>query len=43
MINVASANARMALPLSPALAHCAGKGAVLAVGRQLAMEGASAW
>jgi NAD(P)-dependent dehydrogenase (short-subunit alcohol dehydrogenase family) len=39
MINFASANARMALPLSPALAHCAGKGAVLAMSRQLAMEG----
>lgn len=40
VINFASANARMALPLSPALAHCAGKGAVLAMSRQLAMEGA---
>lgn len=40
VINLASANARMALPLSPALAHCAGKGAVLAMSRQLAMEGA---
>jgi NAD(P)-dependent dehydrogenase (short-subunit alcohol dehydrogenase family) len=39
IINFASANARMALPLSPALAHCAGKGAVLAMTRQLAMEG----
>jgi NAD(P)-dependent dehydrogenase (short-subunit alcohol dehydrogenase family) len=39
VINFASANARMALPLSPALAHCAGKGAVLAMSRQLAMEG----
>ncbi|HSI56437.1 MAG TPA: SDR family NAD(P)-dependent oxidoreductase [Ideonella sp.] len=39
VINFASANARMALPLSPALAHCAGKGAVLAMTRQLAMEG----
>jgi NAD(P)-dependent dehydrogenase (short-subunit alcohol dehydrogenase family) len=39
MINFASANARMALPLLPALAHCAGKGAVLAMSRQLAMEG----
>jgi len=29
----------MALPRSPALAHCAGKGAVLAMSRQLAMEG----
>lgn len=40
VINFASANARMALPSSPALAHCAGKGAVLAMSRQLAMEGA---
>lgn len=39
VINFASANARMALPLLPALAHCAGKGAVLAMSRQLAMEG----
>ncbi len=41
VINFASANARMALPASPALAHCAGKGAVLAMSRQLAMEGAA--
>ncbi len=40
VINFASANARMALPRSAALAHCAGKGAVLAMSRQLAMEGA---
>lgn len=40
VINFASANAHVALPLSPALAHCAGKGAVLAMSRQLAMEGA---
>lgn len=39
VVNFASANARMALSLSPALAHCAGKGAVLAMSRQLAMEG----
>lgn len=39
VINLASANAHVALPLSPALAHCAGKGAVLAMSRQLAMEG----
>jgi NAD(P)-dependent dehydrogenase (short-subunit alcohol dehydrogenase family) len=39
VINFASANARMALALLPALAHCAGKGAVLAMSRQLAMEG----
>jgi NAD(P)-dependent dehydrogenase (short-subunit alcohol dehydrogenase family) len=40
VINFASANAHVALPLSPAVAHCAGKGAVLAMSRQLAMEGA---
>lgn len=40
VINFASANARHALPGSPALAHCAGKGGVLAMTRQLAMEGA---
>jgi len=39
VINFASANARVALPTSPAPAHCAGKGAVLAMSRQLAMEG----
>jgi NAD(P)-dependent dehydrogenase (short-subunit alcohol dehydrogenase family) len=39
VINFGSVNARMALPLSPALAHCAGKGAVVAMSRQLAMEG----
>lgn len=39
IINFASVNAYMALPGSPALAHCAGKGAVLAMTRQLAMEG----
>jgi NAD(P)-dependent dehydrogenase (short-subunit alcohol dehydrogenase family) len=39
VINFSSANARMALQGSPALAHCAGKGAVLALSRQLAMEG----
>jgi len=39
VINFASANARVALATSPALAHCAGKGAVLAMSRQLAMEG----
>lgn len=39
VINFASANAHLALPLSPALSHCAGKGAVLAMSRQLAMEG----
>jgi NAD(P)-dependent dehydrogenase (short-subunit alcohol dehydrogenase family) len=40
IINFASANAYVALPGSPALAHCAGKGGVLAMTRQLAMEGA---
>ena len=40
IINFASANARHALPGSPALAHCAGKGGVMAMTRQLAMEGA---
>ena len=42
VLNFGSVNARMALPLSAALAHCAGKGAVVAMSRQLAMEG-SAW
>lgn len=41
VINFASANAYHALPGSAALAHCAGKGGVLAMTRQLAMEGAS--
>lgn len=40
IINFASANAFAALSGSPALAHCAGKGGVLAMTRQLAMEGA---
>ena len=40
IINFASANARHALEGSAALAHCAGKGGVLAMTRQLAMEGA---
>jgi NAD(P)-dependent dehydrogenase (short-subunit alcohol dehydrogenase family) len=40
IINFASANAHHALEGSPALAHCAGKGGVLAMTRQLAMEGA---
>ena len=39
IINFASANARQALAVSGALAHCAGKGGVLAMTRQLAMEG----
>lgn len=40
IINFASANAYHALDGSPALAHIAGKGGVLAMTRQLAMEGA---
>jgi NAD(P)-dependent dehydrogenase (short-subunit alcohol dehydrogenase family) len=40
VINFGSANAAHALDGSPALAHCAGKGGVLAMTRQLAMEGA---
>ncbi|NOW45218.1 NAD(P)-dependent dehydrogenase (short-subunit alcohol dehydrogenase family) [Novosphingobium sp. SG751A] len=40
VINFASANAHGALNGSPALAHCAGKGGLLAMTRQLAMEGA---
>jgi NAD(P)-dependent dehydrogenase (short-subunit alcohol dehydrogenase family) len=40
IINLASANAYQALEGSAALAHCAGKGGVLAMTRQLAMEGA---
>ena len=40
IINFASANAHQALEGSPALAHCAGKGGVLAMTRQLALEGA---
>ena len=40
VINFASANAHHALDGSAALAHCAGKGGVLAMTRQLAMEGA---
>jgi NAD(P)-dependent dehydrogenase (short-subunit alcohol dehydrogenase family) len=39
IINFASANAHVALDGSAALAHCAGKGGVLAMTRQLAMEG----
>ena len=40
IINIASANAHVTLRGSPALAHCAGKGGVLAMTRQLAAEGA---
>lgn len=39
IINFASANAHVAFGPLPALAHCAGKGGVLAMTRQLAMEG----
>ncbi|MFT3763019.1 MAG: SDR family oxidoreductase [Pseudoxanthomonas sp.] len=39
IVNFASANAYEALSGSGALAHCAGKGGVLALTRQLAMEG----
>ncbi|PCH98789.1 MAG: oxidoreductase [Rhodobacteraceae bacterium] len=39
VVNFASANAHVALKGLPALAHTAGKGAVLAMTRQLAMEG----
>jgi NAD(P)-dependent dehydrogenase (short-subunit alcohol dehydrogenase family) len=41
IINFASANAVHAMERSPALAHCAGKGGILAMTRQLAMEGAA--
>lgn len=40
IVNLASANSYVALKNSPALAHTAGKGGVLAMTRQLAMEGA---
>lgn len=40
VVNFASANAHHALEGSAALAHCTGKGGVLAMTRQLAMEGA---
>ncbi|WP_084545048.1 SDR family NAD(P)-dependent oxidoreductase [Derxia gummosa] len=39
ILNFASVNAYMALDGSAAIAHCAGKGGVLAMTRQLAMEG----
>ncbi len=39
IINFSSANAHVALPGLPAIAHTAGKGAVLAMTRQMAMEG----
>lgn len=41
ILNFSSANAHIALDKSPALAHCAGKGGVMAMTRQLAMEGAA--
>jgi NAD(P)-dependent dehydrogenase (short-subunit alcohol dehydrogenase family) len=40
IINFASVNSYLVLEGSPALAHCAGKGGVLAMTRQLALEGA---
>ena len=40
ILNFASANAYVALDTSPAIAHCAGKGGVLAMTRQIAAEGA---
>lgn len=40
IVNFASANAYVTLPGSYATAHCAGKGGVLAMTRQLAAEGA---
>lgn len=40
VINFSSANAAMALPGSPALAHCAGKAGIIGMTKQLAMEGA---
>jgi NAD(P)-dependent dehydrogenase (short-subunit alcohol dehydrogenase family) len=39
IINFASANAYLVLEGSSALAHCAGKGGILAMTRQLALEG----
>ncbi len=41
ILNFASANAYVALESSPAIAHCAGKGGVLAMTRQIAAEGAA--
>ncbi len=41
ILNFASANAYVALETSPALAHCAGKGGVLAMTRQIAAEGST--
>ena len=39
IVNFSSANAHVALEGLPAIAHCAGKGGVLAMTRQMAMEG----
>lgn len=39
IINFSSANAHVALDTSAAIAHCAGKGGVLSMTRQMAMEG----
>ena len=39
IVNFASVNSYMAHPVAGALAHCAGKGGVLAMTRQLASEG----
>jgi len=39
IVNFSSANAHVALDGLPAIAHCAGKGGVLAMTRQMAMEG----
>jgi NAD(P)-dependent dehydrogenase (short-subunit alcohol dehydrogenase family) len=39
IVNFSSANAHVALDGLPAIAHCAGKGGVLALTRQMAMEG----
>jgi len=40
IVNFSSVAAHMAVPALPAIAHTAGKGAVLAMTRQIAMEGA---
>jgi NAD(P)-dependent dehydrogenase (short-subunit alcohol dehydrogenase family) len=39
IVNFSSANAHVALPELPAIAHCAGKGGVMAMTRQMAFEG----
>ena len=43
IINFASVNAYLVLEGSPALAHCAGKGGIMAMTRQLALEGGPHW